>query len=61
MKVLYFQKPIQKTDFGISRGRTVFHLLKKPMGSQYLKVLNILVSPDILIPLEVSAQFERHF
>ena len=59
MKVLYFQDPTHKTEFGTSRGRIVFHLLKKPVGIQYLKVVRILVLPEILVFLEISAQFER--
>ena len=39
----------------------MFHLLKKSVGNQYLKVLIILVPPEILNPLEISAQFERHY
>ena len=61
MKVINFQDPIHKTDFGTSHGRTVFNLLKKPVGSQYLKVVRILVPPEVLVPLEISAQFERHY
>ena len=60
MKVFNFQDPTHKTDFGTCSGRAVFHLLKKPVGNQYLKVLRILVPPEILIPLEISAQFEMH-
>ena len=60
MKVFNLQDSTHKNEFGTSRGRTVFHLLKKPVGNQYLKVLRILVPPEILIPLEISAQFERH-
>ena len=52
-----FQDPKQKTDFGTSRGRTVFRLLKKPVGNQYPYVLRILVPPEILVPVEISAQF----
>ena len=29
------------------------------MGNQYLKALTILVSPEILGPLEISGQFKR--
>ena len=57
MKVFNFQDPKQKTDFGTSRGRTVFRLLKKPVGNQYPYVLRILVPPEILVPVEISAQF----
>ena len=55
MKVLNNQDPTEKTDFGTSRGRTVFHLLKKPVRYQYTEVLRILVPPAILIPLEICA------
>ena len=54
------QDPKKNTDFGNSRGRTVFHLLEMSVGNQYLKDLRILVLPEILLPLEISAQFERH-
>ena len=60
MKVFNFQDPTHKTDFGTSRGTTVFHLLKKPVGNQYLKNFRILVHPEILVSLEISAQFEKH-
>ena len=56
-----FQDSTRKTDFGTSRGRTVFHLLKKPVGNQYPKVLRILVPSGILVPLEIYAQLEKHF
>ena len=36
----------------------MFPLLKKPLGTQYLEVLRILVPSETLIPLERSAQFE---
>ena len=55
-----FQDPSHKTDFGTSHERAVFHLLKKPVGNQYLNVLRILVPPKILVPLEIYAHFERH-
>ena len=48
-----FQDPIHKTDFGTSHGRTVFHLLKELVGNQYLKVLRILVPPEILVPRKI--------
>ena len=51
------QYPKKNTDFGNSRGRTVFHLLEMSVGNQYLKDLRILVLPEILLPLEISAQF----
>ena len=57
--MLYFQDSTHKTESGNSRRRIVFHLPKKPVGSQYLKVLRILVLPEILVLLEISAQFER--
>ena len=60
MKLFNLEDLTHKTDFGTSRGRTEFHLLKKPVGSQYLKVLTILVSPKILGPLEISEQFNSH-
>ena len=60
MEVFNFRDPTHKTDLGTSRERTVFHLLKKPVGNQYLKVFRILVPREILVPLEISAQFERN-
>ena len=39
---------------------TVFRLSKKRVGNQYLKFLRILVPAEILVPLQISAQFERH-
>ena len=54
------QDPKKNTDLRNSRVRTVFHLLEKSVGNQYLKDLRILVSPEILVFLEISAQFERH-
>ena len=59
MKVFDFQDSPRKTEFGTSRERAVFHLLKKPVGNQYLKVLRILVPSEILVHLEISAQYER--
>ena len=56
-----FQDPTYKTDFGTSCGKTVFHLRKKPLGNQYLEVLRILVAFEILVHLEISAQFGRHY
>ena len=55
-----FQDSTHKTDFGTSRGRKDFHLLKTSVGKQYPEVLRILVPPEILFPLEISAQFETH-
>ena len=60
MKVFNFEDATHKTDFGTFRGRAVSHLPKKPVGNQYLKVLRILVPPEILVYLKISAQFERH-
>ena len=61
MKVFNFEDLSHKTDFGTSGGRRVFHLLKKHVGKQYPEVLRTLVPPDVLLPLEISAQFEKHF
>ena len=61
MKVFSLEDPTHKTDFGTSCEKTVFHLLKKPVGKQYLKVLRIFIPPEILVPLEISVQFERHY
>ena len=61
MKVFNSEDPTHNTDFGTSLGRTVFTFLRKTMGNQYLKDLRILVPPDNLVLLEISAQFERHF
>ena len=60
MEVFNVQDPTQETDFGTSRGRKVFHFLERPVRNQYPKVLRILVPPEILVPLEISSQFERH-
>ena len=38
----------------------MFPLLKKPLGTQYLEVLRILVPSETLIPLERSAQFNAY-
>ena len=59
--MLNLQDPTHKTDFGTSCRRTVFHLLKNPVGNQYIEALRILVPPEILVPVEISAQFERHY
>ena len=61
MKVFNFQDPSHKIDFRSSSGRAMFHLLKKEVGNQYFEVLRILVPPEIFVPLEISAQFERHY
>ena len=57
-----FQHPSHKTDVSISCGRRAFHLLywKKPVGNQYVEVIRILVQPEILVSLKISAQIERH-
>ena len=55
MNVFNFQDPTQNTDFGTSRGRTVFCLSKKLVRSQNLKVVRILVRAEILLPLEISS------
>ena len=60
VKVFNFEDPTHNTDFGTSRGSTVFHLLKKSVGNQYLNDLRILFPPEILVFLEISEQFERH-
>ena len=39
----------------------MFHLLKNPVGNQYIEALRILVPPEILVPAEISAQFERYY
>ena len=39
----------------------MYDLQKKPVGNQYLEILRILVPPEILVPIAISAQFERHF
>ena len=49
VKVFSFQDPTHKTDFGTSRRRTVFHLLKELVGDQYLKVFGILLPSEILV------------
>ena len=51
------QDSTHKTEFGTSRGKIVLHLLENPVGNQFLKVLRILVPPEILVPLEISARF----
>ena len=61
MRVFNFEGPTHKTEFGTSCGRTVFHLLKKPVGNQYLEVLRILVPLEILVSLQISAEFETHY
>ena len=59
VKVFNFQDPTHNTDFGNSRRRTLFHLLKMSVGNQYLNHLRILFPPEILVSLEISEQFER--
>ena len=51
MKVFNFQELQQRTDINTSGGRIVPHLLKKPVGNQYLEVLKVLVPPESLVPL----------
>ena len=51
MKVFNFQEPQQRTDIHTSGGRKVSHLLKRPVGNQYLEVLKVLVPPESLVPL----------
>ena len=60
MKVFNFHDPTQKSDFGTYCGRIVFDLLEKSEEKQYLEVVTILVPPEILVPVAISAQFERH-
>ena len=60
MKLFNLKHLKQKSDFGTYYGRTVFHLLRKLAGNKYPEVLRILVAPEILVPLAISAQFERH-
>ena len=61
MKVFHFEDPTHKIDFHASGGRAVFHLLKKPVRNQYLQVLRTLNTPKILVPLQMSAPFQRHY
>ena len=61
MKVFNFEGPTYNTEFGTYCGRKVFHLLKKPVGNQYLDALRIFVPTEVLIPLEISEKFERHY
>ena len=60
VKVFNFQGLKQKSDFDTSSEKRVFHFLKEPVANQYLEVLRILVPPEILVPLEICAQFERY-
>ena len=60
MKVFNFQDPTSKTDFGTSHGRRMFHVSKNLVGNQYPKVLRKLVLAEILVPLEISAEFQKH-
>ena len=39
----------------------MYDLQEKPVGNQYLEILRILVLPEILVPIAISARFERHF
>ena len=59
MKLCNFQHLAQKSDFGTCFRRTVFHLLTKLVGNQNPEVLRILVPAEILVPLAISAQFEK--
>ena len=38
----------------------MFRLLRKLVGNQYLEVVRIIVPPEILVPPDISAQFERN-
>ena len=49
MRVFNFEGPTHKTEFGTSCRRTVFHLLKKPVGNQYLENIRILLSPENIV------------
>ena len=60
MNVFNFQDPTHNTNFGTSRGNTVFCLSKKLVRNQNLKVLRILVLAEVSVPLEISAQFQRY-
>ena len=57
MKLRNFQHRAQKSDFGTCFRRAVFHLLTKLVGNQNPEVLRILVPPDTLVPLAITAQF----
>ena len=59
MKLFNFQHPKRKSDFGTYFGRTVFHLLIKLVRNQYPEFLKILVLPEILVPLAITAEFEK--
>ena len=61
MKLFNFQYPLKKSDFGTYCGKTVFYFLTKLVGNQYPELLTILVPPEILVPLAISVQFERHY
>ena len=52
MKLFDFQDCTHNTEFGTSRGRTVFNLLEKLAGNQNLDILRILAPPEILVLLE---------
>ena len=60
MKVFNLRDATHKSDFATSCERTVFHLLRNLVGNQYPEVLGILVPPEILVPREISVQFEMH-
>ena len=60
VKVFNFQDPTRKTDFDSSCERAVCIYGKSYLGTN-LEVLRILVAFEILVHLEISAQFGRHY
>ena len=54
VKLINFQDPTFDGDFDKFCNRTMSHLLEKLVGNQYLEIHRILV------PLPVSAKYERH-
>ena len=56
MKLIYLQDPTLLGDFDKCGGKTVFHLSDNLVGNQYLEIVRILVPPQILVPLPVSAK-----
>ena len=60
MTLFNLQHPTNQSDFGIFSAETVFHVLKKPVGSQYPEILRILVPLEIPVPRETSVQFEAN-
>ena len=56
VKLNYYQDPTLKGDFDYYCRGTVLHLQSKLAANQYLDVLRILVLPQILVPLTVSAK-----